>query len=120
MTTRTADNCEIRLDQAPGGAVIVITGSLDWSVVSELLKDTALAKDRPKMLIDLSCTTCIDSGGTGALITTFLQERRAHKPLAVVAGGRIAEILDAVGISDVVPVFLTSEAGYSWLSTGGE
>jgi anti-anti-sigma regulatory factor len=117
-TTRT-DNCEIRLDRASGGALIVITGNLDWLVVSELLKDTALAEDRPRMLIDLSCTTGIDSAGTGALITTLLHERRAHKPLAIVADGRVAAVLDAVGISEVVPVFRTCEAGHSWLSTGG-
>lgn len=110
----------ITLESRPEGTVITVSGVLDWKSVAELLTDTGKAEGAPRLLVDLTSAERIDSAGTGGLITAILRERRAHAEIAIVAGGMIAEVLDAAGVTQVAPRFDTRRSGEQWLTNGKE
>lgn len=108
--------CEIRLERSPGGARLAVSGDLEWSATAELLNDAGAAESSPQLVIDLTDVRRIDSAGTGALVATILHEQRAHKHMAIVACGKVAQVLESVGIAQVVPVVPTIEAARVSLS----
>jgi anti-anti-sigma regulatory factor len=116
--TRVANHqCQITLQTRPGGAVITVSGIFDWVAVRELLTDVGDAEGEPRLLIDLASVERIDSAGTAGLIAALLREHPANAQVGIVAHDRVAEVLDAVGVSQVVSVFVTRRAGEAWLAS---
>lgn len=54
--TPVADDheCRITLQSRPEGAVITVSGALDWKSVAELLTDTRAAEGATRLLVDLT------------------------------------------------------------------
>jgi len=102
------------------GAVIDVTGNLDWCTESTLRHAVAMAGDTPRMIIDLTGVESFDSAAVGALITTFLEMHKAGTRMALVADqADLVVVLDHVGIVDVVPVFSSPKEAEEWLEGRG-
>jgi anti-sigma B factor antagonist len=118
MATTTAPNhrCATRIVQSRRGAVIDVTGILDWTAVRKLQDAATSVSDASHVVIDLTGVESIDSAGVSALIAIFLREERAGAQLALVAAeSDVAAVLAYVGISDVLPVLCDRQQAEGWL-----
>jgi anti-anti-sigma factor len=109
------NQCELAMEERGQYAVISISGDLNWHSV-ERMHETVTTTGGSKLLIDLSDLTAMDSAGTAALISTYLQGHRAGRQIAIVAAGFSAAVLHDVGLSEVVPVFEDRPSGARWLA----
>jgi len=102
------------IHQVDGCAVCSPTGELDAATVSQFREAIAEISCEPRVVIDLTAVTFIDSAGLGALIGTV---RRVHENggTMTVACPRpsLTRLLEAVGFDSVVPVRNTVGAAVS-------
>lgn len=116
MTTALSGVCRIDTSTDGPNRAVEISGALDWHSAPELTSAVSSVPPGGRLLVDLSGVAAIDSAGTGALIAAHLRARRRAAYLAILAGRACAEVVEAVGISEAVPVFSDRSAAYSWLS----
>lgn len=116
MTTTLSGVCRIdTLTDGPNQAV-EISGALDWHSAPELTSAVSSVPPGGRLLLDLTGVAAIDSAGTGALIAAHLRVRRQAAHLAILTGRACAEVVEAVGISEAMPVFSERAGAYAWLS----
>jgi anti-anti-sigma factor len=110
----------MRVLQSERGAVIGVSGNLDWCTESTLREAVATVGDTPRTIIDLTGVKSFDSAGMGALIVTFLEMHEAGTTMALVANeADLMAVLVHVGIVDVVPVFTSRKDAEEWLEGRG-
>jgi anti-anti-sigma factor len=95
-------------------AVIAPAGELDVDSIRALAPqlDEAVAADYPRLILDLSAVTLVDSSAFGAIMQTQHRFNRQGRTLAVVAphGSAAAVILELTGLRSRFSVFLSREA----------
>jgi anti-anti-sigma factor len=94
--------------------VIAPEGELDLARVSEFRNELyqAAGEAAPRLVVDLSSVSFIDSSALGAIVDVQNRLRRDQRQLAVVApeGTAVAVMLTLAGFRARLPVFETREA----------
>jgi anti-anti-sigma factor len=95
-------------------AVIAPAGELDLDSVRDLAPqlDEAVAADYPRLILDLSAVTLVDSSAFGAIMQTQHRFNGQGRTLALVAphGSAAAVILELTGLRSRFSVFLSRDA----------
>jgi anti-anti-sigma factor len=95
-------------------AVIAPVGELDVDSVRDLARqlDEAVAADYPRLILDLSAVTLVDSSAFGAIMHTQHRFNGQGRTLAVVApnGSAAAVVLELTGLRSRFSVFLSRDA----------
>ena len=95
-------------------AVIAPVGELDLDSVRALASelDDAVAADCPRLILDLSAVTLVDSRAFGAMMKVQHRFSGQGRTLAVVApnGSAAAVILELTGLRSRFSVFLSRDA----------
>lgn len=88
--------------------IIAVRGRLDQFLAQQLEAQTAplLTSEPPRLIIDLSQTTYIDSGGLRVLVAAWRRARRAKGDVVLHGlNERIAEILALVGFNQLFTIY---------------
>ena len=95
-------------------AVIAPAGELDLDSIRALASqlDEAVAADDPRLILDLSAVTLVDSSAFGAIMQTQHRFSGQGRTLALVAphGSAAAVILELTGLRSRFSVFLSRDA----------
>ena len=103
------------VDHRDGVAVVRVTGELDLYAVSPLRESLdAIVVDAvgaPKLVVDLTGLTFMDSTGLGALVMTQKKVRVLQGSFGVVcSGGPVFRLLEITGLTHVLRVSDTVDA----------
>jgi anti-sigma B factor antagonist len=103
------------VDHRDGVAVVRIIGELDLHAVSPLRQSldevVSAAVGSPKVVVDLTGLTFMDSTGLGALVMTQKKVGVLDGSFGVVcAGGPVSRLLEITGLTDVLRVSDTVDA----------
>ena len=98
----------------PDTAVIAPEGEIDIAQMADFraaLADAA-GEETPRLVVDLSNVSFIDSSGLGALVETHNRLRRDRRQLAVVApaGTAVTVLINLSGLRDRLAIFDTLDA----------
>jgi anti-anti-sigma factor len=95
-------------------AVIAPVGELDLHTIRALTPqlDEAVAADYPRLILDLSAVTLVDSTALGAIMQAEHRFRGQGRTLSVVApnGSAAAVLLELTGLRPRFPVFPSRDA----------
>ena len=95
-------------------AVIAPAGELDVDSIDALVPqlDEAVAADYPRLILDLSGVTLVDSSAFGAIMQVQHRFNGQGRTLAVVAphGSAAAVVLELTGLRSRFSVFLSRDA----------
>jgi anti-anti-sigma factor len=93
-------------------AVIAPVGELDLDGIGALAPQLDDAVDYPRLILDLSAVTLVDSSAFGAIMQIQHRFRGQGRTLAVVApnGSAAAVILELTGLRSRFSVFLSRDA----------
>jgi anti-sigma B factor antagonist len=112
---------EFRVDLeliAQNRALLTVTGELDVASARSF-KQTLLeviADGTDGVVVDLARTTFVDSSGVAALLTGVKRLRpRERRLVLVTTNPSIAHALEIIGLSEVLPIYASREAGLSAL-----
>jgi anti-sigma B factor antagonist len=98
----------------PDTAVIAPEGEIDIAQMADFRAALADAADEetPRLVVDLSNVSFIDSSGLGALVETHNRLRRDRRQLAVVApaGTAVTVLINLSGLRDRLAIFDTLDA----------
>ena len=98
----------------PDTSVIAPEGELDVAQMADFRAALADAADgkAPRLVVDLSNVSFIDSSGLGALVETHNRLRRDKRQLAVVApaGTAVTVLINLAGLRDRLAIVETLEA----------
>ena len=99
---------KVRVDIAKGYTVSRPVGALDASTAPHLREAMALMTSVPRIVIDLSEVSFIDSAGLAALVNGIRRVRETGGQVAVCSARRqVSRALDLIGFEQVVPVVAT-------------
>jgi anti-anti-sigma factor len=94
--------------------VIAPVGELDLNAMNALAPrlDEAVAADYPRLILDLSAVTVLDSTALSAIVQAQHRFSRRGRTLAVVAphGSAAAVVLELTGLRSRFSVFLSRDA----------
>jgi anti-anti-sigma factor len=87
-----------------GVSILVVDGEIDLSNADEFEQELRAVAGAPRLIVDLTLCTYIDSSGLNALV------RATHRPgdegaFAVVAGPETRRILEIAGLEEVFTVY---------------
>jgi anti-anti-sigma factor len=92
--------------QGDGLAVLVVSGELDVTDVSDL--ESAVAdcwRNEPRMLVlDLTTVTFIDSTGVGALVQIHRDAQAGNRRLVIRPSPPVLRVLGVAGLLQVLPL----------------
>ena len=96
-------------DDRPSGTVLAVQGDLDIATVKTLRTevDGALGGTPPRLLLDLSAATFIDSTGCRELVRAAKGGRTAGVPVALVVppdNWRVRRVVDFMQFGELLPV----------------
>ncbi len=94
----------VRLDIADEYIVCRLEGPLEWGTVGSLRGAMGLLHSVPRLVIDLSEVTFIDSAGVTALVAGVRRVRDNGGEAVVCSGRRVNRLLETIGFDRVVPV----------------
>ena len=101
----------------PDTAVIAPEGEIDIAQMADFRAALADAADEetPRLVVDLSNVSFIDSSGLGALVETHNRLRRDRRQLAVVApaGTAVTVLINLSGLRERLAIFDTLDAAVS-------
>jgi anti-sigma B factor antagonist len=106
---------QVALEQLEGVPVLRAVGEIDVSTAPALREQLfALPESDPRVIVDLSEVTFLDSTGLGVLISAHkrLRDAPSHGEVAlVVTRPQITKVLEVTGLTLVFPLFASlSEA----------
>jgi anti-sigma B factor antagonist len=96
---------EVELDRiANGAATMRLEGRLDLVSAAQLRTavDEAVAAGRPRLVVDLSGITFVDSSGLGALVAGLKKARQAGGELRIAAAGE--QVLTVLTLTRLIRV----------------
>lgn len=99
-------NLRVSVTAAAPEARIELRGELSLSSYDELERalDAAEQVDAPRLVIDLSRLTAIDSTGIGCLVHAVERAREAGADVELIQGPKaVSEVFEMVGLVDVLP-----------------
>ena len=102
-----------------GGHVVAVTGELDLASVGELRRrvDRALADGRPRLVVDLTATTHLDSSALAELLSAHQRAAGLRGGLAlVVTSASIRRILEIRGVDGLFTIAATRDAARAALA----
>ena len=102
-----------------GGHVIAVTGELDLTSVGDLRRrvDAALANGRPRVVVDLSGATHLDSSALAELLSAHQRALGLRGGLAlVVTTPAIRRILEIRGVDGLFTIAGTRSEAYAALA----
>jgi anti-sigma B factor antagonist len=100
----------VRQETLPGAVVVHVEGELDMATVRELEDAISSSGSAPRLVVDLTACTFVDSAGVRALVSAA-GDRPADRELALVATDPgILRVLQITGVDTVIPVHASREA----------
>jgi anti-anti-sigma factor len=108
----TRDEFDVRVETMPGGSVVVrVSGDLDLATTPGLEEALATAGDAPRLVLDLSECTFLDSSGVRVLTTSArtASERGASFDL-VAADPGVLRVLEITGVDTMATVHPSLDA----------
>ncbi len=101
---RRRPSMHVRLEMPGDYVVCRLEGSLEWATVGSLRAALSLLDSVPRLVIDLSEVTFIDSAGVTALVAGVRRVRDNGGEAVVCSGRRVNRLLETIGFDRVVPV----------------
>lgn len=98
---RSDEETSIGWEERDGVRHVTVSGEVDVSSVPDL----GHAFDAPRLVVDMSAVTFIDSAGVGALILAEEVAETFH----LRASRRVIQVLEMVGVSDRLQASIDSE-----------
>jgi anti-sigma B factor antagonist len=90
--------------------VIQLAGKLSLETVHEFATQMR-AEDAPRVILDMSRVTFLDSAGVGALVSMFVSRRNHSKTLALAGLTQQGNaVMQVSGLIKLLPIFPTVEA----------
>jgi anti-anti-sigma regulatory factor len=114
--TATQYRTDIRMSSTSAGHTVEVYGPLTWRDVPAFRSAVSDHRGAMHVLIDLTGATSIDSAGAGALIASYLEADGEGIPIAVLAIGDIANVIERIGLAGVLPVFADRRDSDVWLT----
>jgi anti-sigma B factor antagonist len=103
MSTTTAVSLEVRQDVA----VVTASGEIDMATAPLLVERCgAIPEGTPRVVLDLTQVTFLDSSGLGAIIAC---QKRYPALVVVVREPKIAKLFDITGLREVIPTVSSLE-----------
>ena len=93
-------------------AAVEVRGVLDAQGSAAFLSSLLASMPKPRrfVILDLAQATFLDSRGVGALMTLHVHLKRADSTLVLAAAtGQPAEVLGAVGLASIIPMYASVE-----------
>jgi anti-anti-sigma factor len=102
---RQADHaCGFVTEQVGPVRTVGVVGHLDWTTADEFRQVIDEDLLGSPVIIDLTQAQ-LDSAGTGSLVGATLRSQEHSRPMVVVVSDPVQrEVLDVVGLADIVPV----------------
>ncbi len=101
---------DVRLEITDDYVVCRLEGPLEWATVGSLRAAMGLLDSVPRLVIDLSDVTFVDSAGVSALVASIRRVRDKGGTVVVRSTRlRVNQLLATIGFDRVVPVATTAE-----------
>lgn len=104
MSEPTSTQVQVTLDERPTGIVVLVTGIVDASTLTDVsVVFTDAQRDGRTVYIDLSGVTFIDSRGLGALLAANERAREGAAPIRIYApSDSVRRLLAMSGVTAVL------------------
>ncbi len=99
----------VRLEIADEYVVCRLQGPLEWGTAGSLRGAMGLLGSVPRLVIDLSEVTFVDSAGVTALVAGVRRVRDNGGEVVVCSRRRVNRLLETIGFDRIVPVVGTVE-----------
>jgi anti-sigma B factor antagonist len=107
-------------DVGASTSIVALTGELDLSTIARIEAQLfEQLRARPRVIVDLTRLTFIDSSGIGTLIRTsqaFANGRRMQVVIGL--GSQVDRVFRIAGIGEVLPLFSSREDAVASLEEG--
>jgi anti-sigma B factor antagonist len=102
---------DIHQSPGPNGATVArLEGKVSLETVAKFLQELR-PLDVPKLILDMSGVSYMDSAGVGALVQLFVHRRSKSQAFALAAlTAQGNAVMQVAGLMKLVPVFPTVEA----------
>jgi anti-anti-sigma factor len=107
---------DIRLGSAADVKILSLVGSLNIHTIFDFQAATR-AETSPKLIVDFTGVTYVDSAGLGALVGAYVAAERNHRKLAVAGmNTQVSALVEMTHVGQVIKSYPTIEAAAAALA----